>query len=167
LIILGVDPGVTGAMAFVDGNHVISIIDHDTWCNAHDAARELYHLLDGFYKPEIVVIEAQHARPARDKNGKVVQGIASTWNYAEHYGILLGVLTQYEVSVHKVNPAVWKANMHLDRDKEKSLNLARKLFPTNAHDMFKLKKHHGRAEAALIAYYGVRFLPLPVKRRVL
>lgn len=156
-IVLGVDPGVTGALAFVDGNRIIGIIDHSAWCNVHQPYIELQLMLRQLWQPDIVVIEQQHARPG--------QAVASTSNLMQYYGVLLGCLAAYDVPMHEVDPAVWKANMHLDKDKKKSLDLARKLWP-NSLEMFRRIKDHGRAEAALIAHYGTRFLPLE-KRRVL
>lgn len=167
-VILGVDPGVTGALAFVHNDKIVGIIDQSAWCNAHQPYVELRAMLKHLWKPGRVVIEQQHARATRDAHGKVVQGIASTWNYAEHYGILLGCLAAYDVPIHEVDPGVWKGSMHLDRDKRKSLELARETWPASK-DTFKRIKDHGRAEAALLARYGIRFVPLlpELKRRVL
>ncbi len=167
-IILGIDPGVTGAMVWLNSTTgtLVAVMDHSNWCNHQQAYKELHLVLKTLWRPDLVVIEQQHARATRDAHGKVVQGIASTWNYAEHYGIILGCLTAYEAPIHEVDPAVWKANMHLDKDKKKSLELARKLWPGSL-DVFKRVKDHGRAEAACIAYYGMRFLPFEVKRRPL
>lgn len=160
-IILGVDPGVTGALAWVEEDKILGVTDHSAWANAHGPARELHLILKCFWKPVLVVIEDQHARPG--------QAVSSTSNLMKFYGILLGCTAYYGTPVHIVDPAVWKANMRLDQDKTKSLVLARELWPQSL-DMFKRQKDHGRAEAALLAEYGKRFLPLPavtVKRRVL
>jgi len=55
----------------------------------------------------------------------------------------------------RVRPQAWKKKMGLiGKDKTASRGLARELFPQYA-ERFKLVKHDGLAEAALIARYGV------------
>jgi len=166
-LILGVDPGVTGAMALLQDGHILAVWDHSTWCNAHKPYLALRDFLRSeVYVPNIVVIEQQHARATRDAHGRVVQGIASTWNYAQHYGIVLGCLSLFDVPIHEVDPGVWKGNMHLSggkKNKKESLEFARKLWPDRL-SFFKRVQDHGRAEAALLAFYGLRFLPMSARR---
>jgi len=119
---------------------------------------------------DLAVIEAQHARASHwtdptTGQKKVVQGIASTWNYAEHYGILRCAITSVNAVKVVVDPGVWKAHMGVTHDKETSLKKARELWPESAH-FFKRQKDHGRAEAALLAEYGRRFLPARPKLRL-
>jgi crossover junction endodeoxyribonuclease RuvC len=56
------------------------------------------------------------------------------------------------VPLEFVTPAVWKRSYGLSRDKHASLFKARLMFP--AADLH-LAKHDGRAEALLIAQYGL------------
>ncbi len=179
-VILGIDPGVTGALIWLDTvppvstGELLLVMDHTAWCNHHEPAKELHTILNSLLKPDLVIMEQQHARPNHRVDPstgekKTAQGIASTWNYAEHYGILRGVLAAFPATVVLANPAVWKANMGVTFEKETSLALARKKWPMSL-EMFKFRKNHGRAEAALLAEYGRRFLPpltLEKKRRVL
>jgi crossover junction endodeoxyribonuclease RuvC len=160
-IILGVDPGVTGAMVWlqIEPLEILTVLDHEVWCYATEPDEALYHLLGQQLRPDLTVVEAQHARATMGPDGKRQQGIASTWNYAEHYGIIKGCVRQYRCPVRFPDPAVWKANMKLSRDKKKSLAKARQLFP-NHTDLFERVKDHGRAEAALLAWYGQRHLEL-------
>lgn len=68
------------------------------------------------------------------------------------YGIAIGVVRSLDIELNKVPPSTWKAELGLTSDKNKSLELARELFP-EAKEYLKLKKHDGRAEALLLAYY--------------
>ena len=56
-------------------------------------------------------------------------------------------------NVTSVRPQVWKKALGVTSDKNTSLALARELFPEAVLD---LKKHHGKAEALLIAEYARR-----------
>jgi hypothetical protein len=58
-----------------------------------------------------------------------------------------------QVPLHLVTPGKWKKHFQLTSDKEQSRELAIRLFPGSAFQ-FNRKKHHGRAEAALLARYG-------------
>lgn len=68
-------------------------------------------------------------------------------------GILATIGARYEI----VNPQVWKRAMMpgAARDKDASRQMALQLFP-GAMDLLKLKKHHNRAEALLLAEWGRR-----------
>lgn len=162
-VILGVDPGKTGAMAFVEASRILGIVDHSAWCNHPQPYKELCLLLKTFWKPGIVVIEQQHARATYGADGKRKQGIASTWNYAQHYGILLGCLAAYDVPIREADPGVWKGCMCVSSDKSTSLKRAREFWPESL-EMFKREMDHGRAEAALLAEFGKRYLPAAGRR---
>src|SRR5262249_34906262 len=80
------------------------------------------------------------------------QGVASTFKYGVAYGALRTVVALCNIPYRLITPGKWKAHFHLDADKENSRVLAIQLWPGCGY--FALKKHHGRAEAALIARYG-------------
>ena len=69
------------------------------------------------------------------------------------YGLWVGILASMQLPYTAVRPAVWKKAFSLGKDKEASgfgpcsFTLGQRL---------RLKKHHGRAEALLLAHYGLR-----------
>src|SRR5262245_2840063 len=95
-------------------------------------------------QPALAIIERANAMPK--------QGVASTFKYGVAYGALRTVVALCNIPYRLVTPGKWKTHFHLDADKEKSRALAIQLWPGCGY--FALKKHHGRAEAALIARYG-------------
>ena len=66
------------------------------------------------------------------------------------FGAALALAERFGTTVHLVAPRVWKKSLQLDSDKEKSLILARQLWPTAP---LTRKKDNGRAEALLMAYW--------------
>lgn len=147
-MIIGIDPGFSGAIAFLNKNKLIvmdlplrKIMDR-TQINARILTITIQSCLSEI---SFAAIEDVHSMPE--------QGIASTFRFGYNAGILLGVLEALNIKVLRVKPAVWKGGLGLDADKKKSLILARKLFPHNSSD-FQRFKDDGRAEAALIAYYA-------------
>src|SRR5262245_2892889 len=139
--ILGVDPGIAGGIAFLFANRVVAEdiptaggeVDVDTLIRR---VREM--------QPALAIIERANAMPK--------QGVASTFKYGVAYGALRTVVALCNIPYRLVTPGKWKNYFRLDSDKEKSRALAIQFWP--GCGFFSLKKHHGRAEAALIARYG-------------
>jgi hypothetical protein len=143
--IMGVDPGVSGAIAFyfVGHQHGVSVDDIPTAGGQVDPVA-LTALIRNF-APSVAMVELVHSMPK--------QGVASSFNFGMAFGCVRGVIGALQVPLHLVSPGKWKKHFHLSADKERSRELAIRLFPTSAFQ-FSRKKHHGRAEAALLARYG-------------
>lgn len=148
-IILGIDPGVSGAVAFYFPMVPSRIaVDDVPVAGGEINTSELARLIR-VHRPTLAVIEKAQCFP---KNGAV-----SMFNYGRSYGDVRGVIGAMDIPLHFVTPATWKRHLKLSDDKEESRARAIRMFPTAA-ESFKLKKHHGRAEAALIALYGAEVL---------
>jgi len=149
-MILGIDPGQTGAVAFLseyalgDVEAVPESVVDLPIVNGIVNVAGLYRM---FQK-----ISIRHAYVERAQSMSK-QGIASTFKYGVGYGAILGVLAALQIPYTLVSPQVWKKAFHLiGKDKEASRALAIQWYPqAELH----LKKHHGRAEALLIARWGM------------
>lgn len=152
-MIIGIDPGFTGAIAFLDkGNHVfVADLPLKLFMGRKqiDAKKLTAMILDMLHRIDankvIAVVEDVGPRPK--------QGVVSTFRFGYNAGILLGVLEALGVNVLRVKPAVWKSALNLSQDKKKSLALAKKTFPLYKH-YFQRAKDDGRAEAALLAHFA-------------
>lgn len=143
--ICGIDPGVSGGLAFLFPDCPDRVIAEDlpAVCGRIDGcnlARRLRALAPG-----IAIVEAVGAMPK--------QGIASTFKFGAALGSIRGVLEALEIPMHLVTPSTWKKYFRVGRDKEGSRALALRRFPACA-EHFERKKDHNRAEAALLALYG-------------
>jgi crossover junction endodeoxyribonuclease RuvC len=98
--------------------------------------------------PAFAVVERASAMPK--------QGVVSVFKFGMAYGSLRTVVAVSKIPHRLVAPTVWKKHFKLDSDKEKSRALAMQLWP--GCGLFSRKKDHGRAEAALIARYGLEVL---------
>jgi crossover junction endodeoxyribonuclease RuvC len=101
------------------------------------------------HRPTLAVIERVSAMPG--------QGVVSMFNFGRSYGDVRGVIGAMDIPLHFVTPQKWKKHFGLSSDKDECRLRAIRLFPAVA-ESFKLKKHDGRAEAALIALYGAEVL---------
>ncbi len=145
-MILGIDPGATGAVAYFSslchGVEDLPIVD------AVVSPAGLFRLLG----PMVAVEDVIHAYVERAQS-MPKQGIASTFKYGVGYGTILGVLAALQIPYTLVSPQKWKKAFGLiGKDKEASRALAIQWYPKA--DLY-LKKHHGRAEALLIARWGM------------
>lgn len=140
--ILGIDPGITGGIAFLYPSGTIAAFDIPTAGGEVDVdtLAEMIAARD----PRLAIIERASAMPK--------QGVSSTFKYGVAYGSLRTLCTLGRIPYHLVTPGKWKSHFKLDRDKEKSRALAIQFWPGVGY--FARKKDHGRAEAALIARYG-------------
>lgn len=139
--IVGVDPGITGALAFYNNGSLMAVHDMPVLDGQADGGA-IATLLDNF-SPDWVVVE--HVQPM-PKNGSI-----ASFSLGKNYGIILGVCTALRHPLVKIRPNEWKKrNGLLRKPKSASRLLATELWPQHAGE-FRRVKDDGRAEAALIA----------------
>lgn len=144
-ITIGVDPGLQGAIALLDGpDTLVSVYDMPT-VDKFVSAQEL-NLLEGWRVGDFgtVVIEDVHAMPR--------QGVSSSFNFGVSKGIIVGVFAGNNRPIRYVSPAKWKRSLGLGASKDGARRRAQELWPEQAH-LFTRVKDDGRAEAALIGYW--------------
>ena len=162
MIFLGIDPGATGAVALIrtDGSvtfwdtpvvHIKSGKKTKTEMNAFAASELLEEIRDGNNDTVFVTIEKVSSMPG--------QGVASMFSFGKNFGTWLGILAALKFPLQQVAPVSWKKKIMSDMGKEKDASRvkAMQLFPNTQRDL-NLVKHHGRADALLIAEYGRRQL---------
>lgn len=160
MIIIGIDPGVSGAMAMIDGDRVIAVRDLPTvvygklkWIDACELLAMLRKLTGARIRPAMrAYVEHTHAMPK--------MGVIAANSKGLTLGSVLATLQVWGVSVQLVSPQSWKREFGLispkSKDREKklaALSRARLLFPTADLDRH---KDHNRADALLIAAFGAR-----------
>jgi Holliday junction resolvasome RuvABC endonuclease subunit len=162
-LILGIDPGLTGALAFyhIEDDFPLVVIDMPLalYVTGKGRNQKKHKEVDGRalaaiiqeYAPRIrfAVVEKVHAMPG--------QGSVSGWRFAESYARVKQALDQEHIDFENPPAAVWKSLMGLSRDKNASRQKVMEMYPENAED-FKRVKDDGRAEALLLAVFGRRFL---------
>jgi len=147
---LGIDPGLDGALAFMDDNELL-IYDTPTLNIERNGKNkrqiDLQKLLSilRIYQVDHCYLENVNAMPG--------QGVSSMFQMGRGYGqIEMGLAALY-IPVTYVTPQKWKKALAVPKDKDGARQRASQLMPQWAHN-WPLKKHSDRAEAALIAKYG-------------
>jgi crossover junction endodeoxyribonuclease RuvC len=167
MIVLGIDPGIDGGLAVMDGEtgQLLSLDDMPTVSirvgkterDRVDTA-QLAEIITGA-DPAHVVVEKVGGMPTD----------AAVWafNFGLAAGLVEGVVTALSIPLTYVQPMAWRkalgvtlpAGSTSPQRKEASRQRALQLFPAHAAKLAR-KCDHGRAEAALIASWGVRFAAL-------
>lgn len=147
--VLGIDPGMSGALAWVLPDGRLVEIEDMPLVDGRVNGTLLAKLIVGYGKLECAVVETQQAFPKRPGTDRG-QGVVSSFKTGVGFGIIIGVLAALEIPAYYISSAAWKKILHLTSDKEKSRKAALDRWPAQS-DYFKLKKHEGRAEAALLA----------------
>ena len=153
LCIMGVDPGLTGAISFYfpSAPDRVSVEDMPIAGKGVDCAALARRIAQ--LRPDVAIIELVGARPG--------QGVSSMFKFGVGFGMVQGVVAAAGVEMRFVTPAVWKRHFRLTADKEHARAFAIQLWPSC--EKLGRKKDAGRAEAALIARYWAETAGRPVK----
>jgi crossover junction endodeoxyribonuclease RuvC len=165
-MIIGCDPGLHGAMCFMDDDgEVLNIEDmplHNVMVNQKQRPRiavpELADLLRDC-GPATMICEVPKGITLKRRNHQTGMRETMPVNPAgmlilgEAFGVLRGIGAAYRYAFVPVEPAVWKKVVRCPASKDDARRLAAERFPAWARS-FARKKDDGRAEAVLIALYG-------------
>lgn len=138
--VIGIDPGQTGAVAFIDQYGALVEDCPDSPAAMADMIRiRMPNIQHAF-------LERVHSMPG--------QGVSSTFKFGTNFGIWQGILGALHIPMTFITPQEWKKHWKLiGTDKDDARILACQQFPSLACDMQR-KKDIGRADALLIAAYG-------------
>lgn len=161
MLFIGVDGGMTGAIAFYspddNGLRVYSIPGDTRKVRGHERTIVDPDALNASLAVELGLTPSEEIEAWCEAGvGDRRQSSSSAYNYGfTNGGIWMALATRLgKKRVHIVYPTVWKRHFGLiNRDKEASRYRALKLFPEHQR-AFQKKGDHNRAEAALIARYG-------------
>lgn len=154
---IGIDPGLHGALAAYDGESIVEMRDMPTFDVGKGKSHKLILDEQGLaiilrgWAPQCnaVWLEQVGVRPG--------EGAVGAFSFGRSYGLIRGICAALQMRMNDVTPQVWKKALRVTGDKDHSRQRASAILPTAAHH-WPLKKHDGRAEAALIGLYGYQRL---------
>ena len=155
MLVIGIDPGISGAICFFEGGQVKEIIDMPTMAdgkknkrqiNGPQTYNEIYSRIKKVSKNDItVVIEQVSAMPG--------QGVTSMFNFGQSFGVLKGICSAMQLSMQFVRPAKWKKYFGLIKaEKDASRTKVIEIFPYISSQLSR-KKDSNKADAILIASF--------------
>lgn len=148
--IISIDPGLKGAIAFIENGTPLKFMEMPTtMVNSKKRVdlgsdKFLFHM----FNPDYFVVEHVGASPQ--------MGSAAAFGFGYSFGGILGVIEGMQKPYALITPQKWKA-VHglLGKEKDASRQLVLKMFPDHA-DEFKRKKDNDKAEALLIGLAAIQ-----------
>ncbi len=151
--IIGIDPGLSGAIAILENNKVLNIFEMPVMSEGKKNKRQLNSaLLVKLLKDNIsenedisVVVEQVNAMPG--------QGVTSMFNFGQTFGAIKGICAALELPIFFVRPSKWKKHFELiNSSKDSSRTKAIEMYPSLSKELAK-KKDVNKSDAILIARY--------------
>ena len=155
MLIIGIDPGITGSICFFEDGKIIDVVEMPNMAEGKKNKRQvngaqIYHEISkrikNLEKKDIkVVIEQVAAMPG--------QGVTSMFNFGQSFGVLKGICAAMQIPMYFVRPAKWKKYFNLiNSEKDASRTKAIQIFPYISGQLSK-KKDANKADAILIASF--------------
>ena len=155
MLIIGIDPGISGSICFFEDGKIIDVIEMPTMTevkknkkqvNGSQIYNEILKIIKMREKQNIkIVIEQVSAMPG--------QGVTSMFNFGQSFGILKGICSAMQLPMYFVRPAKWKKYFNLiNSEKDASRTRAIEIFPYFSSQLAK-KKDSNKADAILIASF--------------
>ncbi len=151
--IIGIDPGLSGAIAILEDNKVLQIFDMPVMAEGKKNKRQLNNaqlvniIKDNTQGSEekAVVVEQVNAMPG--------QGVTSMFNFGQTFGAIKGICAALNLPVFFVRPTKWKKHFELiNSSKDSSRTKAIEMYPSLSNQLSK-KKDVNKSDAILIARY--------------
>ena len=155
MLIIGIDPGISGSICFFEDGKIIDVVEMPTMTegkknkrqvNGAQIYNEIYRRAKKIENQNIrVVIEQVSAMPG--------QGVTSMFNFGQSFGILKGICSAMQLPMYFIRPAKWKKYFNLlNSEKDASRTRAIEIFPYFSSNLSK-KKDTNKADAILIASF--------------
>ena len=155
MLIIGIDPGISGAICFFENGQVKEIINmpvmsdgkkNKRQINGPQTYNEILKRINNYPKKDIiVVIEQVSAMPG--------QGVTSMFNFGQSFGVIKGICSAMQLSMFFIRPAKWKKYFGLIKtEKDASRTKVIEIFPYISSELSR-KKDSNKADAVLIASF--------------
>ena len=153
MIIIGIDPGISGAISVVENKKILEVYDTPTMIDGKKNKRQINsaqvssiikeRLNTG--KEVVVVVEHVNAMPG--------QGVTSMFNFGQSFGVIKGICAALNLPIYFIRPTKWKKHFNLIKtNKDASRTKVIEAYP-EISDKLHRKKDSNRADAILIALY--------------
>tara|TARA_B100001248_G_C27391710_1_gene462789 strand:- start:2158 stop:2649 length:492 start_codon:yes stop_codon:yes gene_type:complete len=151
--IVGIDPGLSGAIAILEDRKVLNVYDMPVMAEGKKNKRQinsaqLVNLLREHTKSSdesAVIVEQVNAMPG--------QGVTSMFNFGQTFGAIKGVCAALSLPIFFVRPSKWKKHFELiNSSKDSSRTKVIEMYPSLSSQLAK-KKDVNKSDAILIAKF--------------
>ena len=143
MLIIGIDPGISGSICFFEDGKILNVIEMPTMTegkknkkqvNGSQIYNEILNAIKDIEKKEIkVIIEQVSAMPG--------QGVTSMFNFGQSFGVLKGIFSAMQIPMDFVSPVKWKKFFNLiNTNKDASRTKAIEIYPYFSSKLSKKKR---------------------------
>ena len=153
MIIIGIDPGISGAISIIENKKILEVYDTPTMIDGKKNKRQINSaqvtniIKERLNKEKevVVVVEQVNAMPG--------QGVTSMFNFGQSFGVIKGICAALGLPIYFVRPMKWKKHFNLIKtNKDASRTKVIEIYPEISSKLHR-KKDSNRADAILIALY--------------
>jgi crossover junction endodeoxyribonuclease RuvC len=153
MIIIGIDPGISGAISIIENKKILEVYDTPTMIDGKKNKRQINSAqVTNIIKERlnenkeiVVVVEHVNAMPG--------QGVTSMFNFGQSFGVIKGICAALSLPIYFVRPTKWKKHFNLIKtNKDASRTKVIETYPEISSKLHR-KKDSNRADAILIALY--------------
>ena len=153
MIIIGIDPGISGAISIIENKKILEVYDTPTMIDGKKNKKQINsaqvtNIIKERLKENkevVVVVEHVNAMPG--------QGVTSMFNFGQSFGVIKGICAALSLPIYFVRPAKWKKHFNLIKtNKDASRTKVIEVYPEISSKLHR-KKDSNRADAILIALY--------------
>ena len=153
MIIIGIDPGINGAISVIENKKILEVYDTPTMIDGKKNKRQINSAqVTNIFKERlnnekdvVVVVEQVNAMPG--------QGVTSMFNFGQSFGVIKGICAALSLPIHFVRPTKWKKHFNLIKtNKDASRTKVIQVYPEISSKLSR-KKDSNKADAILIARY--------------
>ncbi len=153
MIIIGIDPGINGAISIIENKKILEVYDTPTMIDGKKNKRQINSaqvtniIKERLNKNQdvVVVVEQVNAMPG--------QGVTSMFNFGQSFGVIKGICAALSLPIYFVRPTKWKKHFNLIKtNKDASRTKVIEVYPEIVGKLHR-KKDSNRADAILIALY--------------
>ena len=151
--IIGIDTGLSGAIAILDGLKIFDMFDMPVMSEGKKNknqlnSAQLVNIIKGHILSNddtFVIVEQVSAMPG--------QGVTSMFNFGQTFGAIKGICAAMNLPIFYLRPAKWKKHFELiNASKDASRTKVIEMYPSIS-DRLRRKKDVNKADAVLIARY--------------
>ena len=153
MIVVGIDPGLSGAIAILENNKVLNIFDMPVMAEGKKNKRQLNSAQLVNIIKDSTKLDAEKAVVVEQVNAMPGQGVTSMFNFGQTFGAIKGVCAALELPIFFVRPSKWKKHFELiNSSKDSSRTKVIEMYPSLSSQLAK-KKDVNKSDAILIARF--------------
>jgi len=155
VIVIGIDPGITGALSVHENSDLKEVTDMPVMPQGKKNKQQVNAAQLGHIIKTIQERNDNYCAVVEQVQPMPMEGVTSSFNFGQTFGIIKGALGALKIPVYFVQPRKWKKHFNLiGAEKDASRTKAIELYPSYSNFLSR-KKDINRAEAILIGRFFI------------